>query len=222
MDALRKAGDSCGARIRVTASKVPVGLGEPLFDKMDADIAWAMMGINAVKGVEIGAGFASVTQRGTAHGDSITPEGFETNNAGGMLGGITHRAGPRGQHRDQADQLDHQPAPLGRRRQQAGRGRHQGPARPLRRHPRDADRRGDAGAGGDGACAAQPRAVRRREGTAGAGAIGAERVVAAGVLPLVPAPARGGRPRPPAGLRGAFGQLLRAHRLLQSRTFRCG
>lgn len=89
MDALRKAGDSCGARIRVTASKVPVGLGEPLFDKMDADIAWAMMGINAVKGVEIGAGFASVTQRGTVHGDSITPEGFESNNAGGTLGGIT-------------------------------------------------------------------------------------------------------------------------------------
>jgi chorismate synthase len=89
MDALRKAGDSCGARIRVTASKVPVGLGEPLFDKMDADIAWAMMGINAVKGVEIGAGFASVTQRGTTHGDSITPEGFLSNNAGGVLGGIT-------------------------------------------------------------------------------------------------------------------------------------
>ena len=89
MDALRKAGDSCGARIRVTASKVPVGLGEPLFDKMDADIAWAMMGINAVKGVEIGAGFASVTQRGTTHGDSITPDGFDSNNAGGMLGGIS-------------------------------------------------------------------------------------------------------------------------------------
>ncbi|VWX62754.1 chorismate synthase [Burkholderiales bacterium 8X] len=89
MDALRKAGDSCGARIRVMASSVPVGLGEPLYDKMDADIAYAMMGINAVKGVEIGAGFASVEQRGTTHGDSITPEGFETNNAGGVLGGIT-------------------------------------------------------------------------------------------------------------------------------------
>lgn len=89
MDALRKAGDSCGARIRVTASNVPVGLGEPLFDKMDADIGYAMMGINAVKGVEIGAGFASVAQRGTTHGDSLTPEGFVTNNAGGVLGGIT-------------------------------------------------------------------------------------------------------------------------------------
>ena len=89
MDALRKAGDSCGARIRVSASNVPVGLGEPLFDKMDADIAYAMMGINAVKGVEIGAGFASVAQRGTTHGDSLTPQGFATNNAGGVLGGIS-------------------------------------------------------------------------------------------------------------------------------------
>jgi chorismate synthase len=89
MDRLRKAGDSCGARIRVTASGVPAGLGEPLYDKLDADIAWAMMGINAVKGVEIGAGFASVTQRGTVHGDSMTPNGFRTNNAGGVLGGIS-------------------------------------------------------------------------------------------------------------------------------------
>lgn len=89
MDALRKAGDSCGARIRVTASHVPPGLGEPLFDRLDADIAYAMMGINAVKGVEIGAGFASVTQRGTTHGDSLTPQGFRTNNAGGVLGGIS-------------------------------------------------------------------------------------------------------------------------------------
>ncbi|WP_048437889.1 chorismate synthase [Caenimonas sp. SL110] len=89
MDSLRKSGDSCGARIRVTASSVPVGLGEPLFDKLDADIAYAMMGINAVKGVEIGAGFDSVTQRGTTHGDSPTPRGFRTNNAGGTLGGIS-------------------------------------------------------------------------------------------------------------------------------------
>ncbi len=89
MDALRKSGDSCGARIRVSASNVPVGLGEPLFDKMDSDIAYAMMGINAVKGVEIGAGFASVSQRGTTHGDSLTPQGFASNNAGGVLGGIS-------------------------------------------------------------------------------------------------------------------------------------
>ncbi len=89
MDALRKSGDSCGARIRVTASTMPVGLGQPLYDKLDADIAYAMMGINAVKGVEIGAGFASVAQRGSVHGDSLTPAGFASNNAGGVLGGIS-------------------------------------------------------------------------------------------------------------------------------------
>jgi chorismate synthase len=89
MNALRKSGDSCGARLRVTAANMPVGLGQPLFDKLDADIAYAMMGINAVKGVEIGAGFASVTQRGSTHGDALSPEGFENNNAGGVLGGIS-------------------------------------------------------------------------------------------------------------------------------------
>ena len=89
MDALRKSGDSCGARIRVVATGMPVGLGQPLFDKLDADIAYAMMGINAVKGVEIGAGFASVAQRGTTHGDSLSPQGFKGNNAGGVLGGIS-------------------------------------------------------------------------------------------------------------------------------------
>ena len=89
MDALRKAHDSCGARIRVQASGVPVGLGEPLYDRLDADIAHAMMGLNAVKGVEIGAGFDSVAQRGTVHGDSLTPQGFASNHAGGILGGIS-------------------------------------------------------------------------------------------------------------------------------------
>ena len=89
MDELRRAGDSCGARIEVIADNVPVGLGDPLFDKLDADIAYAMMGINAVKGVEIGAGFASVAQKGTEHGDELTPEGFLSNNAGGVLGGIS-------------------------------------------------------------------------------------------------------------------------------------
>src|SRR4051812_34223162 len=89
MDELRKAGDSCGARIEVVARGMPVGLGQPLFDKLDADIAYAMMGINAVKGVEIGAGFASVAQRGTEHGDELTPAGFLGNNAGGVLGGIS-------------------------------------------------------------------------------------------------------------------------------------
>jgi chorismate synthase len=89
MDSLRKAGDSCGARICVEASGVPAGWGEPVFDRLDADIAYAMMGINAVKGVEIGAGFASVAQRGSEHGDAMAPEGFLTNHAGGVLGGIS-------------------------------------------------------------------------------------------------------------------------------------
>ena len=89
MDALRKAGDSCGARIRVSASRVPVGLGEPLYDKLDADIAFAMMGINAVKGVEIGSGFGTVAERGSEHGDELTPDGFASNHAGGVLGGIS-------------------------------------------------------------------------------------------------------------------------------------
>ena len=89
MDELRRAGDSCGARISVAAHGLPAGWGEPLFDKLDADIAKAMMGINAVKGVEIGAGFASVAQRGTTHGDELSPQGFRGNNAGGVLGGIS-------------------------------------------------------------------------------------------------------------------------------------
>ncbi|MGC4365185.1 chorismate synthase [Hydrogenophaga sp. R2] len=89
MMALRKSGDSCGARIRVTASGMPVGLGEPLYDRLDADIAHAMMGLNAVKGVEIGAGFACVADKGSTHGDSLTPEGFAANKAGGVLGGIS-------------------------------------------------------------------------------------------------------------------------------------
>ncbi|NJM32879.1 MAG: chorismate synthase [Limnobacter sp.] len=89
MDALRKSGDSCGAALRVQATGMPVGLGAPLFDKLDADIAHAMMGINAVKGVEIGAGFQSVVQKGSEHGDELSPEGFGSNHAGGVLGGIS-------------------------------------------------------------------------------------------------------------------------------------
>ena len=89
MDRLRKSGESCGARITVVAENVPVGWGEPVYDKLDADIAGAMMGINAVKGVEIGAGFASVEQKGTQHSDEMTPQGFLSNNAGGILGGIS-------------------------------------------------------------------------------------------------------------------------------------
>jgi chorismate synthase len=89
MDRLRKEGDSIGARVNVIATGVPPGLGEPVFDKLDADIAHAMMGINAVKGVEIGDGFAAVEQKGSFHRDEMTPEGFLSNHAGGTLGGIS-------------------------------------------------------------------------------------------------------------------------------------
>jgi chorismate synthase len=89
MDQLRKSGDSVGAKISVVAQGVPVGWGEPVYDRLDAEIAYAMMSINAVKGVEIGAGFSSVTQRGTEHSDEMTPNGFLSNNAGGILGGIS-------------------------------------------------------------------------------------------------------------------------------------
>lgn len=89
MDALRKSGDSVGARVNAVASKVPPGWGEPIYGKLDSDLAAAMMGINAVKGVEIGAGFASVAQRGSEHRDLMTPAGFRSNHAGGILGGIS-------------------------------------------------------------------------------------------------------------------------------------
>ncbi|HXJ09069.1 MAG TPA: chorismate synthase [Burkholderiales bacterium] len=89
MDGLRESGDSCGARVNVVASGVPVGWGEPVYGRLDADIAAAMMSINAVKGVEIGAGFAAVAQKGSEHGDEMTPQGFVGNNNGGVLGGIS-------------------------------------------------------------------------------------------------------------------------------------
>lgn len=89
MDELRRDGDSIGARIEVVADNVPAGWGEPLYDRLDADIAHAMMGLNAVKGVSIGAGFDCIAQRGSEHGDEITPDGFVSNQAGGVLGGIS-------------------------------------------------------------------------------------------------------------------------------------
>jgi chorismate synthase len=89
MDQLRESGDSCGARVNVVAEGVPVGWGEPVYGRLDADIAGAMMSINAVKGVEIGAGFAAIEQKGSEHGDEMTPEGFLSNNNGGVLGGIS-------------------------------------------------------------------------------------------------------------------------------------
>jgi len=89
MDALRKSGDSIGAKLTVVAENVPVGWGEPVYDRLDAEIAYALMGINAAKGVEIGAGFGCVTQKGSEHGDEMTPQGFLSNHAGGILGGIS-------------------------------------------------------------------------------------------------------------------------------------
>ena len=89
MDQLRRDGDSVGAKVTVVASNVPVGWGEPVYGRLDADIAAAMMGVNAAKGVEIGAGFAAIEQRGSEHGDEMTPEGFLSNHAGGVLGGIS-------------------------------------------------------------------------------------------------------------------------------------
>ena len=89
MDELRRAGDSCGARLYVEALNVPPGWGEPLYDRLDADLAHALMGLNAVKGVEIGDGFACVAQKGSEHGDELTPQGFVGNQAGGVLGGIS-------------------------------------------------------------------------------------------------------------------------------------
>ena len=169
MDSLRKAGDSCGARIRVTASGMPVGLGEPLFDKLDADIAYAMMGINAVKGVEIGAGFASVAQRGTTHGDSLTPRGLRHQQRRRRAGRHQHRAGPGSVDRHQAHQLHHhaRARPSTCRAsppQVVTKGRHD-PCVGIRATP---DRRGHAGAGGDGPCAAPARAKWRRQAAHGA------------------------------------------------------
>ena len=89
MDQLRRDGDSIGARIEVVAENLPAGWGEPIYDRLDADIAHVMMGLNAVKGVSIGAGFDSIAQRGSEHGDEITPDGFLSNHAGGVLGGIS-------------------------------------------------------------------------------------------------------------------------------------
>ena len=162
MDALRKSGDSVGAEITVVARGVPVGWGDPVYDRLDADIAYAMMGINAVKGVEIGAGFGSVTQKGSEHGDELTPQGFIGNNAGGILGGISTgqevvvrmAVKPTSSIRlpRRTINLAGEPAII------ETHGRHD----PLCRHPRHADRRGDAGAGTDRCRPAPSRPVRGR------------------------------------------------------------
>ncbi len=162
MDALRKDGDSIGARIDVVAEGVPAGWGEPVFDRLDADIAHALMSINAVKGVEIGAGFASVAQRGTEHRDELTPQGFRRQSRGRHPRRHLDRPGPDRVDRHQADLQHPHAAPLDHQGRRAGRGRDLRPPRPLRGHPRHADRRGDAGAGADRPRAAPSRAMRRR------------------------------------------------------------
>ncbi len=128
MDKLRKSGDSCGARITAVASGVPVGWGEPVYDKLDAEIAYAMMGINAVKGVEIGAGFASVEQKGTEHSDEMTPHGFLSNQCRRHPRRHLHRAGCHREYRGQAH-FEH-PACRGARSTRAARRRSSRPRPP--------------------------------------------------------------------------------------------
>ena len=144
MQQLRKDGDSIGAKITVVASGMPPGLGEPIFDRLDADIAHALMSINAVKGVEIGAGFDCIAQRGSEHRDEITPQGFTSNNAGGVLGGISS-----GQ--DIVAHIALKPTssmliagPQHRYRRQSRRSYHHRSPRSVCRHSRHADCRSDA------------------------------------------------------------------------------
>jgi hypothetical protein len=156
-------GDSVGARVTAIARNVPVGLGEPMFDRIDADLAHAMMGINAVKAVEIGDGVAVAAQLGSEHRDELTPGGFRSNHAGGTLGGITTGQDLVVHVALKPTSSIQVPGQHHRRGRQPGRGRHHRPARSLRRPARRADRRGDAAARADGSRAAPPRAVRRRD-----------------------------------------------------------
>jgi chorismate synthase len=152
MDALRKSGDSVGARINVVADGVPPGWGEPIYGKLDGDLAAALMSINAVKGVEIGDGFGVVNQHGSQHRDEMSMDGFASNHAGGILGGISS-----GQPIVASMALKPTSSIL-----IPGQSVNQGAPRPLRRHPRHAHLRGDDGPGIDGSRPAPPRAMRRR------------------------------------------------------------
>jgi chorismate synthase len=166
VNALRKSGDSVGARV-VVADGVPPGWGEPIYGKLDGDLAAALMSINAVKGVEIGDGFAAVAQKGSEHRDEMTPDGFLSNHAGGILGGISS-----GQAVFASIALKPTSSILIPARsvnlEGADRSRHQRPPRSLRRHPRHADRRSDGRARAHGSRAAPPRAMRRRRHRAAA------------------------------------------------------
>ncbi len=164
LDGVRKAGSSTGAVIEVVASGVPAGLGAPIYGKLDADLAAAMMSINAVKGVEIGAGFAAAALSGEDNADEMRMEQRQ-----GHLplqqcrrhpGRHLHRPGHRRSLRGQADQLDPDAAPDGQHRGRRHRDLDQGPPRPLRRHPRRAGGRSDDGDRAGRSSAAPPRAVR--------------------------------------------------------------
>ena len=162
MDDLRAAGDSIGARINIVATGVPVGLGEPVFDKLEAAIAHGMMSINAVKGVEFGDGFKVVQQRGSTHRDEITPDGFAKNSSGGTLGGISSGQDilvsiamkPTSSIQVKGSTVD--------RTGKARADRDHGAPRSLRRTAGHAHRRGHAGAHADGPLLASPRPERRR------------------------------------------------------------
>ena len=158
--ALRKSGDSVGARISVVADNVPPGWGEPIYGKLDGDLASALMSINAVKGVEIGAGFASVAQKGSEHRDEITPRGLPVEQRGRHPRRDIERAADRRVDRIETDVEHPDSGPHDRSRRQSDRSRHERPPRSLRRHPRDADRRGDGRARADGSCVAASGAVR--------------------------------------------------------------
>ena len=163
---VRKAGSSAGAVIEVVAEGVPPGLGAPIYGKLDAEIAAALMSINAVKGVEIGEGFAAAALSGEANADEMRMRDglveFASNHAGGILGGISTGQPDRRAVRGEADQLDPHPAPDRRSHRAGHRDQHQGPPRPLRRHPRRAGGRGDAGLRAGRPSAAPPGAESGR------------------------------------------------------------
>ena len=166
LDDVRKRGSSCGAVIEVVASGVPVGLGDPVYDKLDADLAKALMSINAVKGVEIGDGFATAAMSGEDNADEMRMKdgapAFLSNHAGGILGGISTGQDIVCRLVGEADQLDPRAGAQHRPLRQRGRAAHQGPPRSLRRHPRHAGRRGDGGLRAGRPSAAPSRAVRLR------------------------------------------------------------
>ena len=165
LNAIRKAGSSVGAVIEVVASGVPAGLGEPIYDKLDADLAKAMMSINAVKGVEIGDGFATAALRGEDNADEIRKGNdgprFLSNHAGGILGGISSGQDVVVRFAVKPTSSILTPRRTIDRAGQRGRDRHQGPPRPLRRHPRGARRRGDDGLRAGRPPAAPPGSLRR-------------------------------------------------------------